>query len=136
MPKGIPRNQSINNKILRRLRIAYGQLGNVISMVEKNEYCIDVIGQSRAVQQALKQTDQVILENHLHTCVLDAEKHGNIKSVIKEVITLMDKQDCCCKECDCKDCKCDCTHGKCDCGKECHCTCKSCCCKDEAKTDK
>lgn len=135
MPKGIPRNNSINNKILHRLSIAQGQLAKVIAMVQHGDYCIDVINQSLAVQSALKQTDQVILMNHLSTCAVDAAKKGNIKDVIKEVIIIMDKNACCCKPCNCKNCACGCAQGKCDC-KDCHCSCKECCCKDEAKQSK
>jgi DNA-binding FrmR family transcriptional regulator len=123
MPRGIPRNSSINQKILHRLSIAQGQLTKVISMVKDNEYCVDVINQSLAVQSALKQANQIILKNHLETCALDAANKGKLDSVIKEVITVMDKHDCCSQKCDCQDCKCQCQ--KCDCG------CQECGCKNE-----
>ena len=43
MPKGVPRDKSIERTVLHRLKIARGHLDRVISMVEKGEYCIDVI---------------------------------------------------------------------------------------------
>ena len=91
MPKGIPRDKSIERNILHRLKIARGHLDRVIAMVEKKEYCIDVIHQSQAVQAALKNIDQVILKNHMETCVADAIKQGKSKEVIEEVIRVVSK---------------------------------------------
>lgn len=133
MPKGIPRNKSVNQKILHRMSIAQGQLTKVISMVRNGDYCIDIINQSSAVQAALKQTNQIILKNHLSTCAVDAAKKGHIESIIKEVISVMDKHDCCCTTCECSKCTCQCDGDTCDC-KDCECDKKSCTCtKKESK---
>ena len=91
MPKGISRNQTTQHKILHRLKIAQGHLQRVIKMVENDDYCVDVIHQSQAVQHALKQTDSVLLENHLRTCVADAMRKGNEEEVIKEVLEVVKK---------------------------------------------
>lgn len=79
-------------KILHRLQIARGHLEKVISMVEKDDYCIDVVHQSIAVQSALKMTDEVILENHLKTCVADSIKAGDSGEAIKEVMEVLKKK--------------------------------------------
>ncbi len=70
-----------NNKkeTLRRLRIIEGHLKKVIKMVEENKYCIDVLQQSLAVQNALKKVDSLILDQHLRECVSKAMKKGNNK---------------------------------------------------------
>lgn len=91
MPKGTHRDQTIEHKILHRLKIARGHLERVISMVEKQDYCVDIIHQSQAVQQALKHTDSILLENHLRTCVADAIKKGDDAEVIKEVLEVVKK---------------------------------------------
>lgn len=91
MPRGIPRNQSTQHKILHRLKIARGHLDCVINMVETGAYCIDVIHQCQAVQSALSQVDQVMLENHLKTCVADAIKKGDADETISEVMRVMKK---------------------------------------------
>ena len=92
MPKGIPRDQSVQHTILHRLKIARGQLDKVIAMVEGGQYCIHIIHQSLAIQSALRQIDQIILKNHLKTCVSDAIKKGNEKEVIDEVMKVMEKK--------------------------------------------
>ncbi|MCL5003762.1 MAG: metal-sensing transcriptional repressor [Patescibacteria group bacterium] len=91
MPKGIPRDKSVKHIILHRLKIAGGHLDKVVEMVEKGEYCIDVIHQSLAVQAALREADKVILKNHLKTCVVSAIKRGKEREVIAEVMKVMDK---------------------------------------------
>lgn len=80
------------DKILHRLLIAKGHLDKVISMVTKDAYCIDVVHQSIAVQAALKKTDEVILENHLKTCVADSIKKGESREAISEVMQVLRKK--------------------------------------------
>lgn len=92
MPKGVPRNQSVEQKILHRFKIAQGHLARVVAMVEAGHYCIDVIDQSMAVQAALKSADQVLLKNHMETCVATEIKKGNAREVIDEVMKVMQKQ--------------------------------------------
>ena len=120
MPKGIPRDSSVNHAIIHRLQIAHGQLQAVIDMIKNGAYCIDVINQSQAVQAALKQTDHVIMHNHLATCAAEEIKKGNTRAIIKEVMDVMNTN---CKDCSCKNCTClkD-KNGKCTCGcKDCSC---------------
>ena len=74
------------------MKIARGHLDRVIDMVEKGQYCIDVIHQSLAVQAALKSIDQAILKNHMETCVAHEIKKGNSREVIDEVLKVMEKQ--------------------------------------------
>lgn len=92
MPKGFPRNQSVKQKVLHLLKISRGHLDRVIGMVEDDEYCIDVIHQSMAVQSALRHTDQLILKNHMETCVADAIVKGKKDEVIEEVLRVMEKR--------------------------------------------
>lgn len=79
-------------KILHRLQIARGHLDKVISMVVGDAYCIDVVHQSIAVQAALKKVDEVILENHLRTCVSDSIRQGDADAAIKEVMEVLKRK--------------------------------------------
>ena len=92
MPKGMPRDQSIERTILHRLKIARGHLDRVIGMVEEGHYCIDVVHQSMAVQAALREADHLILKNHMETCVADSIRKGDSKEVIDEVMKIMEKK--------------------------------------------
>ncbi len=83
--------KNTQERILHRLKIAKGHLDKVISMVEEGEYCIDVIHQSQAVQSALRQTDELTLENHLKTCVVDHIKQGKGEMAISEIMQVIKK---------------------------------------------
>ncbi len=92
MPKGIPRDRSVQHTTLHRLKIVRGHLDRVITMVEDGQYCIDVIHQSLAVQAALKSIDELILKNHMETCVAAEIKKGNAREVIGEVMKVMEEK--------------------------------------------
>ncbi len=86
------RSPLVQGSVLHRLKIARGHLNKVIKMVENGDYCVDVIHQSMAVQAALRETDQVVLRNHMETCVADAIRKGQNRQVIEEVMKVMEKK--------------------------------------------
>lgn len=77
-----------NHSIIKRLQITEGHLRKVRAMVEKGNYCIDILHQSQAVEAALKEINSLILNNHLNTCVVDSIKKGKSKEVIDEVMAV------------------------------------------------
>lgn len=85
------RPKDTQERILHRLKIAQGHLKKVIRMVEDDQYCIDILHQSQAVQKALKETDNVMLENHLKTCAADAIGRGEKDEAISEVMQVFKK---------------------------------------------
>jgi len=79
--------------LLHRLKIAHGHLEKVIRMVEGNSYCLEIIQQSQAVQSALEKVDELILENHLKTCVRDSMvSNKDIDVKVKEVIEVFKRK--------------------------------------------
>jgi DNA-binding FrmR family transcriptional regulator len=54
------------------LASAAGHINGIARMVDDDQYCIDVIKQVQAVQAALSKVSTLILDNHLHTCVITA----------------------------------------------------------------
>lgn len=92
MPRGIPREQTTKRSILHRLKIARGHLDRVVRMVEQEEYCIDVVHQSQAVQSALKKADEEVLRHHLQTCVEDSIKNGDSETAIEELMKVIEKR--------------------------------------------
>ena len=83
--------QVAKDKILHRLKISKGHLEKIIKMVEADEYCIDVVHQLLAVESALRNVDEIVLENHLRTCVADSIKEGNADEAIKEVMEVWNR---------------------------------------------
>lgn len=86
------RPKDTQERILHRLKIAQGHLKKVLKMAENNEYCIDVIHQSQAVQRALEEADGLILENHLKTCAIDHIKKGRHREAIAELMTVFKRK--------------------------------------------
>jgi DNA-binding FrmR family transcriptional regulator len=71
--------------IRRRINIIKGQLDGLMKMIEKDEYCVDLLSQSLAVQNSLKSLDGLILERHLRTHVANQFKNQKEKA-IKELL--------------------------------------------------
>lgn len=85
------RPKDTQERITHRLKIARGHLDKVIQMVEKDEYCIDVLHQMQAVEKGLKETGNVLLENHLKGCVSDAISKGKKDEAIEEIMQVFRK---------------------------------------------
>ncbi len=75
-------------KLLRRLSIIEGQLRGVKRMVEEGRYCVDVIMQTEAVKYALSGVEDVLLEKHLSTHVVDQMKEGEESKAIAEILKI------------------------------------------------
>lgn len=58
--------------LLRRVRTIAGHLRGVEKMIEDDVYCIEIIGQMQAVQSAISKVNSLILNDHLHQCVITA----------------------------------------------------------------
>lgn len=86
------RPKDTQERILHRLKIAQGHLKKVIQMVESDCYCIDVMHQLQAVESGLKETGNVLLENHLKGCVSDAISKGKAEESIAEIMEVFKKK--------------------------------------------
>lgn len=86
------RPKDTQERILHRLKIAQGHLKKIICMVEDDNYCIDVIHQLQAVESGLKETGNVLLENHLKECVSDAISKGKKNEAIAEVMEVFKRK--------------------------------------------
>ena len=51
---------------------AHSLLGKIITMVEVDRYCIDVMQQNLAVIGLLKSAHQMLMESHLNSCFKNA----------------------------------------------------------------
>ncbi len=86
------RPKNTEERILHRLKIARGHLDKVITMIEEDTYCIDVMHQMQAVERGLKETGNLLLENHLKTCVADAISKGKTEESIAEIMQVFKKR--------------------------------------------
>ena len=78
-----------NKEITTALKKADSHLKNVIKMVEKGEYCIDILQQNLAVIGLLKSANNNLLEGHLNTCFVNSMKKSNNKQTQKMIDELL-----------------------------------------------
>ena len=57
-------------------------------MVEQDKYCVDVLKQTYAVRRAIEKMETLLLDGHLHTCVIDGIRNGDSDEVIGELVEL------------------------------------------------
>jgi DNA-binding FrmR family transcriptional regulator len=85
--------EETKREVVNRLKSIEGHVRGIERMVEKNEYCIDVIRQSIAVQRALDKVNELMLRNHLETCVTTAirgEEPEERERVIGELVEVFE----------------------------------------------
>lgn len=66
----------IKGRALHRSRILQGQMRGIERMIENDEYCVDIITQSLAIQNSLRSLNKLLVENHLRTHVTDMFDEG------------------------------------------------------------
>ena len=88
--KNTPRDEEFQASLQRRLNRAIGQLGGVKAMLDDNRYCGDVLLQLAAAEKAIHRVSELVLENHLHTCVVEQVCEGN-EDVVDEAMDLIRK---------------------------------------------
>ncbi|MBI5401416.1 metal-sensing transcriptional repressor, partial [Candidatus Wolfebacteria bacterium] len=56
--------------------------------VAEDTYCVDIISQSAAVKNAISGVEDLVLENHLSTHVVEQMKAGKENMAIKEILEI------------------------------------------------
>jgi len=76
-------------ELTNRLRSIEGHVRAVTRMVEEDNYCMDILKQVKAIQQALERVSALTLENHLNTCVTTAirsDDNAEKERVVTEIL--------------------------------------------------
>ena len=73
---------------LKRLSYIEGHLSGIRKMLEEDKYCVDVLKQTYAVRRAIEKMESILLERHLHSCVVDGIKEGREDQVVGELTDL------------------------------------------------
>jgi DNA-binding FrmR family transcriptional regulator len=84
--------EDIKKRALHRTSILEGQLRGVARMIEGEEYCMDIITQSRAIQRSLESLNRLLLENHLRTHVSHMFEQGGAEreQAVEELLKAFD----------------------------------------------
>lgn len=76
----------IKKQVQNRLKRIEGQVRGLQKMVEEEKYCVDIITQSSAIKEAISGVEDLMLENHLSTHVIEQIKSGKNKQAISEIL--------------------------------------------------
>ncbi|MBP6005421.1 metal-sensitive transcriptional regulator [Candidatus Saccharibacteria bacterium] len=84
---------SIKKRAIHRSRIIEGQFKGLVRAIEKEEYCIDILTQSLAIQQSLRSLNKLILENHMETHLKENMQQDDIltqQKAIQDMLRIYD----------------------------------------------
>lgn len=73
---------------MRRLKILEGQVRGLQKMVNEEKYCVEIINQSLAIKSALSGVEDLLLQNHLKTHVVEQMKSGKESTATKEILSV------------------------------------------------
>ena len=74
--------------VLKRLSYIEGHLAGVRRMIQDDKYCPEVLKQTYAVRRAIEKMEALLLDGHLHTCVVTGVREGRDEQVIGELLEL------------------------------------------------
>ena len=84
------RSEESKMQLKNRINRAVGQLNGISNMIDQDRYCQDVLIQLSAVIGALKNLGNIILQEHIETCVTEKIKKGD-QSVYNELMEIIKK---------------------------------------------
>ena len=75
------RTEEEKKQLIRRLKLAEGQIRGIQKMVEEDAYCPDILIQVSAVTSALNSFNRELVSCHLKSCVSEDIREGNEEAI-------------------------------------------------------
>jgi DNA-binding FrmR family transcriptional regulator len=82
-------DDEVEKQCLVRLNRIQGQIRGIGNMLKERRYCVDIIMQIAAAEAALHKVSEIIMRNHLRTCVQTAFRSRDKKERERMVEELM-----------------------------------------------
>ena len=76
-------------QLVRRLSRIEGQVRGIARMIEREEYCVDILQQTAALRAAVDALSILVLEDHVQGCVRTAAEAGQADGYVEEVIDVV-----------------------------------------------
>jgi DNA-binding FrmR family transcriptional regulator len=76
-------------QLVRRLARIEGQVRGIARMIEREEYCVDILQQTSALRAAVDSLAILVLEDHVQGCVRTAAEHGDADRYVDEVVDVV-----------------------------------------------
>lgn len=86
-----PHKHDHKDAVSRRLARIEGHVRGIKRMVEEDTPCPDVLVQIAAVRSALNNVGQIILEDHLRNCMVQAVEDGDFENAMKDLKISLDR---------------------------------------------
>lgn len=77
---------SYQQSVVNRLKTARGHVNGIITIVERDAYCPEVMKQLSAVQGLLESASRIMLRRYLETCVAKAMQQGRTAEIVDELM--------------------------------------------------
>jgi CsoR family transcriptional regulator, copper-sensing transcriptional repressor len=77
------------SQLVRRLSRIEGQVRGIARMIEREEYCVDILQQTAALRAAVDAVSILVLEDHVQGCVRTAAERGEADQYVDEVIDVV-----------------------------------------------
>ncbi len=84
------RDEKELKSLLNRCSRIEGQVRGIKKMLEDNVYCVEIIRQVSAAQNALNSLNKELIASHIHSCVYNDVKEGSEDS-LDELTDLLEK---------------------------------------------
>ena len=79
----------IKKRASHRTKIIGGQIKGLQRMIDNEQYCMDILTQSLAIQKSLASLNKLIVENHITTHITDMLISGKEKEQTKALEELL-----------------------------------------------
>lgn len=76
-------------QLVRRLSKIEGQVRGIARMIERDEYCVDILQQTAALRAAVDAVSILVLEDHVQGCVRTAAARGEADRYVDEVLDVV-----------------------------------------------
>lgn len=81
----------IKQRALHRAKILEGQMRGIQKMIDQEDYCMDILTQSLAIQKSIGSLNKLILENHVRTHIrenLSSKSETSQEKAVEELLGL------------------------------------------------
>ncbi|MCR5113276.1 MAG: metal-sensing transcriptional repressor [Acholeplasmatales bacterium] len=82
------RTEEEKKKLINRINRIQGQLNGIKNMIEDDRYCDDILIQLSAVDKSVKATANLLLDNHMHSCLIEHIENGDYE-IIDDLVDLI-----------------------------------------------
>lgn len=81
------RTEEEKKDLITRINRIMGSLNGIKNMIEDDRYCDDILIQLSAVDKSIKSLANVMLDNHMHTCLIEHIENKDYE-IIDEIVDL------------------------------------------------